>query len=651
VVTSASSKSAMVTMGVSECAAEHVTVYSDRAEVSRILTCQPPAPTATDTLKGEDEEEGEPLCTIVVEGVTGDADCDSIRVKAHADSAPCTILEVSVEERLSGDGLSEGASEARAALAAARKAKTALQNDERRVKAEQELMTSYMHSMLAPGNVGLNAAAPGSASSAIQAGPPIGSDLDALTKLLEFHTTKRAESDARLLELAEELSAADDKIRALEADMHKTRGGSRALRSTSNISIVLSLPRARADEAAGTIKLCLTYLVRSASWAPKYDLRTSLAESEQPAQVDTTKDGAVAPAPTMSLTYYGVIRQSTGEDWGDVSLSLSTASPATGGTPPAPPTRMATWARPKFRAVQGGGGGGRGDRMMLNSAMPMQAEMSRRLSIDADELSDDCEEASCDFMSSLGPVAPVATANVTSGGAGAANFCIERRSTINADNKEHKVTVAIVDITPELQYFATPELEENVYLQARCVNNSACPLLATDAVSIFLDGSFVTKTHLKHTSPGEPFSVFLGVDPSVKISHKLTKRQTETGSDGGAFKSKVPSRLTNEQRTMIHNTKSAAAIKMTLVQLLPRSDDARIVVDLLDPPPSSVQTSKEHDADNSAGEGSLKSGGIMQNAITNNVVFSRTLGPGEKLEVPFCFSISWPHDAGMVEIA
>jgi len=643
----------MVTMGVSECAVEHVTVYSDRAEVSRILTCQPPSPTATDTLTGEDEE-GEPLCTIVVEGVTGDADCDSIRVKAHTDSAPCTIVEVSVEERLSGDGLSEGASEARAALAAARKAKTALQNDESRVKAEQELMASYMNSMLAPGNAGLNAAASGG----VVAGPPIGSDLDALTKLLEFHTTKRAESDARLLELAEELSAADDKIRALEAEARKTRDGSRALRSTSNISIALSLPRARAVETGGTIKLCLTYLVRSASWAPKYDLRTSLAESEQQAQVGAAKDGTVTPAPTMSLTYYGVIRQSTGEDWGDVSLSLSTASPATGGTPPAPPTRTATWTRPKLPAARRRiGGGGGGDRMMLNSAMPMQAvmplqaEMSRRLSLDADELSDDCEEAQCDFMSSPGLVAPVATANVTSGGAGAANFCIERRSTINADNQEHKVTVAIVDITPELQYFATPELEENVYLQARCVNNSACPLLATDAVSIFLDGSYVTKTHLKHTSPGEAFSVFLGVDPSVKISHKLMKRQTEMGSDGGAFKSKVPSRLTNEQRTLIHNTKSAAAIKLTLVQLLPRSDDARIVVDLLDPPPSSVQTSKEHDADNSAGEGALKSGGIMQNAITNNVVFSRTLGPGEKLEVPFSFSISWPHDAGNVEIA
>lgn len=69
--------------------------------------------------------------------------------------------------------------------------------------------------------------------------------------------------------------------------------------------------------------------------------------------------------------------------------------------------------------------------------------------------------------------------------------------------------------------------------------------------------------------------VFLGVDPSVKIAHKILKQQTEVGSDGGAFKSKVPSRLINEQRAMIHNTKSSAAIKLTLVQLLPRSDDVR----------------------------------------------------------------------------
>eukprot|EP01047_Picozoa_sp_COSAG01_P012672 COSAG01_NODE_577_length_15268_cov_31.213462_8_plen_296_part_00 len=288
--------------------------------------------------------------------------------------------------------------------------------------------------------------------------------------------------------------------------------------------------------------------MRSASWAPKYDLRTSLSEANATQTPppssggdDSGKGAATAAAaaatqqPSMSLTYFGVVRQSTGEDWSGVSLSLSTASPATGGTPPAPPTRKARWAQPKILAPRRKGmkvafppqqQRQQMPMQQMQMQMPMQASMTvpdqRRLSIDAAELSDDCDEADTSWGGAppaVAAAAGVATANVTSGGAGAANFSIERRSTINADNKEHKVTITIVDIAPELQYFATPALEEKVYLQARCVNNSACPLLASAAVAIFLDGSFVAKTHLKHTSPGEAFSVFLGVPPRTCRFH------------------------------------------------------------------------------------------------------------------------------------
>ena len=63
-----------------------------------------------------------------------------------------------------------------------------------------------------------------------------------------------------------------------------------------------------------------------------------------------------------------------------------------------------------------------------------------------------------------------------------------------------------------------------------------------------------------------------------------------------------------------------------------------------------MKSTKDQDPHNVSGEGVLRSGGVMQNTVTNNIVFSRTLGPGEKLEIPFAYAISWPHDAGVVEI-
>ncbi len=39
----------------------------------------------------------------------------------------------------------------------------------------------------------------------------------------------------------------------------------------------------------------------------------------------------------------------------------------------------------------------------------------------------------------------------------------------------------------------------------------------------------------------------------------------------------------------------------------------------------------------------LKSGVVVRNKITNNVVFGKTIKAGEKLDVPFSYSIEWPH--------
>ena len=45
------------------------------------------------------------------------------------------------------------------------------------------------------------------------------------------------------------------------------------------------------------IQLLVSYVVSNAGWSPKYDLRVSSSER------------------TMQVTYFGVVKQNTGEDW------------------------------------------------------------------------------------------------------------------------------------------------------------------------------------------------------------------------------------------------------------------------------------------------------------------------------------------------
>ena len=85
-----------------------------------------------------------------------------------------------------------------------------------------------------------------------------------------------------------------------------------------------------------------------------------------------------------------------------------------------------------------------------------------------------------------------------------------------------------------------------MYLQARASNASPYPFLASDKASIFINGCFVTKTALKHTSPKETFNVFLGVDSAIKLQHKLISKAKKQGEEKKLFGKKQLSRQTFE---------------------------------------------------------------------------------------------------------
>ena len=80
------------------------------------------------------------------------------------------------------------------------------------------------------------------------------------------------------------------------------------------------------------------------------------------------KIGRFSPLPSHQVQYYGLIKQSTGEDWENANISLSTAQPSIGGSAPSLPTRLIRFKRPPpppgflhksigLRSSFGGGGG------------------------------------------------------------------------------------------------------------------------------------------------------------------------------------------------------------------------------------------------------------------------------------------------------
>ncbi|KAF8602832.1 hypothetical protein BDV93DRAFT_523690 [Ceratobasidium sp. AG-I] len=75
---------------------------------------------------------------------------------------------------------------------------------------------------------------------------------------------------------------------------------------------------------AGSVKLILTYVVSGARWSPAYELHASTDSTTQ------------TVANTVTLHYRASVVQTTGENWDDVNLTLSTAPILVGNTLPVP---------------------------------------------------------------------------------------------------------------------------------------------------------------------------------------------------------------------------------------------------------------------------------------------------------------------------
>ncbi|HRH38941.1 MAG TPA: mucoidy inhibitor MuiA family protein, partial [Flavobacteriales bacterium] len=110
----------------------------------------------------------------------------------------------------------------------------------------------------------------------------------------EAITIKRLDKQAHIQQLGEE-------VNKLRMQMNQLQG--KKPQPTSEIVVEVSA------NAPVEATLSVKYLVRSAGWAPNYDIRVS----------DITKP--------MMLTYKAQVYQNTGEDWSKVALALSSGEP------------------------------------------------------------------------------------------------------------------------------------------------------------------------------------------------------------------------------------------------------------------------------------------------------------------------------------
>ena len=217
-------------------------------------------------------------------------------------------------------------------------------------------------------------------------------------------------------------------------------------------------------------------------------------------------------------------------------------------------------------------------------------------------------------------------------------FAIPQKSDVSSNGQSSKVVIGELSLSPQIIHYTVPTTGDiSVYLEAKTLNDSAMLMLPSDSVSIFVDGAYISKSSMKQTQPWQHFAMYLGVDPSVKVSYNPIKAENKSGSWGSSNKS-----TEYGFRTTLHNTK-ATKIKCLVVDSLPKSNDDKIVVEILQPKLSTLKT-MDPSASAEVGFANLDdlSPAIYKDEASTRLMWLVDVSENEKKSIEYKYTISSP---------
>ncbi|KJC57757.1 signal peptide protein [Bradyrhizobium sp. LTSPM299] len=343
--------------------------------------------------------------------------------------------------------------------------------------------------------------------------------------------------------------------------------------------------------AATKATLRVTYSVSGARWTPLYDARLD--------------SGAKDRKPAIELVRRAEIAQSTGEDWSNVTLGVSTVRVARGGNAPDLNSLIVQYPQPPRPLAQAAKVS---DSMRLRSALAPAAPAP--------------EPAEADVAFGGMPAQErEATAEV---GAFQATFKIPGRVSVAANEGAKSLRISTAAIAPDLVVRAVPVIDPTAFLEASFVQSEDAPLLS-GRVAIYRDGIFVGQGRMTAAAKDETVRLGFGADDKVKIERTVVKRNE--GSAGLI----VTTSKTDERafKTTVRNGHDFP-IKVAIQDQLPVSENQDIVVEML---PSSTPATTTNLRDKR---------GVLEWAFEAK--------PGDVKDINFAWRMRWPKDKGVVMV-
>lgn len=323
---------------------------------------------------------------------------------------------------------------------------------------------------------------------------------------------------------------------------------------------------------AGNADFTVSYITPAAKWTAYYDLKAATTSSP------------------LDIIYKANVMQSTGIQWEQVKLTLSTGNPSQGGTAP---LLNPWWVRfaPEHLMT-----GQRNDQIQnriqsLESRAPMPEV-------------------------AMGQPAPLrstaADYTTVSENQLSATFEIDMPYDISPNGRPHSVTLQQFSHPANFKYYAVPRLDPDAFLMAEITDYEKLNLIPGEANIIF-ENMFVGKSYINPYATTDTLNLSMGRDKMITIKRERVTNQTTTQTIGSN------KRQTFTYEIRIRNNKRQP-INLLLKDQYPLSTDKTIQVEL------------------------LESGNAHVNAETGILTWKLTVAPGETQNIRLSYSVRYPKD-------
>lgn len=279
------------------------------------------------------------------------------------------------------------------------------------------------------------------------------------------------------------------------------------------------------SESSGQGRLQCGYQVPCAQWRPQHEAHMT-GESK------------------VVLMTYGVVWQSSGEEWRDVSLTLSTAMPSLG----------------------------------LDAILPDEDVLKLREKT-REERKHIRVEARDQSIETTGAEVPAGEPPLPSDGGETQLYRVPEKVTVPAGGKPSLIRLSSREMEAATAFTAIPELSSSVFLVSEVKNRDERPILA-GPVSLHREGAYTGMGSLDFIGSNETFHLWWGSEDLIRIDRYVDEKEEEATL-------MVPRKITRTVTLLVRNLAGEAS-RFTVKERIPVSELEQVRVKLKKAPADST---------------------------------------------------------------